>query len=115
MRLLARHFDQQLDDLEVPVDDLIAQIHQAGMASADDFRRQMSTPETHLLMKAKVSGPSEIAGINVYDADGTLINSSEVRGRSGRQHRRSRLFQGSHNRARSRNRSNWFAAGFPAA
>jgi hypothetical protein len=78
VRLLARHFDQQMDDLEVPLDGLIAQIHLAGIASADDFRRQMSTPEMHLLLKAKVSGPSEMAGITVTDAEGTLINSSEV-------------------------------------
>jgi diguanylate cyclase (GGDEF)-like protein/PAS domain S-box-containing protein len=78
VRLLARHYDQQLDDVEIPLNDIIAQIHQAGMASPDDFKRQMSAPEMHLLMKAKVSGPSEIAGINVYDAGGTLINSSEV-------------------------------------
>src|SRR5665647_2028705 len=76
--LLTRHFDQQLGDLEVPLNDLVAQIHLAGMATPDDFRRQMSTPEMHLLMKARVSGHSEIAGINVYDAEGTLINSSEV-------------------------------------
>src|SRR5664279_4081386 len=76
--LLTRHFDQQLGDLEVPLNDLVAQIHLAGMATPDDFRRQMSTPEMHLLMKARVSGASEIAGINVYDAEGTLINSSEV-------------------------------------
>src|ERR1700722_17261469 len=77
VRLLARHYDQQLDDVEVPLNDIIAHIHQAGIASPDDFKRHMSTPEMHLLMKAKVSGPSEIAGINVYDAGGTLINSSE--------------------------------------
>src|SRR5665213_263500 len=78
VRLLARHFDQQFEDLEVPLDDLIARIHRAGMASPDDFRRQMSTPEMHLLLKAKVSGPAEIAGINVYDAGGALISSSVV-------------------------------------
>jgi hypothetical protein len=78
VRLLARHFDQQLDDLEVPLDDIIARTRLAGVTSADEFRRQMSTPETHLFLKAKVSGPSEIAGINIYDAGGTLISSSEV-------------------------------------
>ena len=76
--LLTRHFDQQLGDLEGPLNDLVAQIQLTGVATADDFRRQMSTAEMHLLMKTKVSGPTEIAGINVYDADGTLINSSEV-------------------------------------
>jgi diguanylate cyclase (GGDEF)-like protein/PAS domain S-box-containing protein len=76
--LLSRHFDQQLGDLEVPLNDLIAQIHAAGVESPAAFRRYMSTPEMHLLMKAKVSSPSEIAGINVYDSEGTLINSSVV-------------------------------------
>src|SRR6202000_2919665 len=37
--LLARHFDQQLDDLQVPLEDLIAQIHVAGVVSPEDFRR----------------------------------------------------------------------------
>jgi diguanylate cyclase (GGDEF)-like protein/PAS domain S-box-containing protein len=76
--LLTRHFDQQLSDLEVPLNDLIARMNLAGMTTADDFRRQMSTPEMHLLMKSKVSGPAEIAGINAYDADGTLISSSNT-------------------------------------
>ena len=76
--LLARHFDKQLDDLEVPLDDLITQMRQAGIATPEDFKRQMSTHDMHLVMKGKVSGASEIAGINVYDADGTLINSSVV-------------------------------------
>ncbi len=76
--LLSRHFDQQLGDLEVPLNDLIDQIHAAGVETPDAFRRQMSTPEMHLLMKAKVSAPTEIAGINVYDSEGNLINSSVV-------------------------------------
>src|SRR5664279_2699412 len=76
--LLSRHFDQQLGDLEIPLNDLIDQIHAAGVESPDAFRRLMSTSEMHLLMKAKVSAPSEIAGINVYDSEGTLINSSVV-------------------------------------
>jgi diguanylate cyclase (GGDEF)-like protein len=76
--LLARHFDRELDDAEVPLNDLIAQIHQAGIASSQDFQRQMSTPEMHLLLKAMVGDSSKIAGFNVYDAEGVLINSSEV-------------------------------------
>ena len=76
--LLARHFDQQLDDAEVPLIELIEQIHQAGIASQDDFRRRMSTPEMHLQLAESVSRVSKIAGINIYDADGALINSSEV-------------------------------------
>jgi diguanylate cyclase (GGDEF)-like protein/PAS domain S-box-containing protein len=76
--LLSRHFDQQLGDLEVPLNDLIDQIHAAGVETPDAFRRQMSTLEMHLSMKARASAPSELAGFNVYDSEGTLINSSVV-------------------------------------
>ncbi|MGB7224578.1 MAG: PAS-domain containing protein, partial [Bradyrhizobium sp.] len=76
--LLARHFDQELDDAEVPLVDIIEQIHQAGIDTPDDFRRQMSTPEMHLLLKERVSRAYKIAGVNIYDAGGILINSSEV-------------------------------------
>lgn len=61
--LLARHFDQQLDDAEVPLADLIEQIHQDGIASAEDFKRRMSTAETHLKLVEKVSRASKVAGI----------------------------------------------------
>jgi diguanylate cyclase (GGDEF)-like protein len=76
--LLARHFDQQLDDAAIPLNDIIVQIHQTGIISADEFKRRMSSPETHLLLQAKAGDSSKIAGFNIYDADGVLINSSEV-------------------------------------
>jgi diguanylate cyclase (GGDEF)-like protein len=76
--LLARHFDQQLEDAALPLNDIVVQIRQAGIISADEFKRQMSSPETHLLLQAKAGDSSKIAGFNIYDADGVLINSSEV-------------------------------------
>src|SRR5579871_5548063 len=39
--LLAHHFDQQLDDAEIPLVDLIDQVHQAGITSPEEFKRQM--------------------------------------------------------------------------
>ena len=76
--LLAHHFDQQLDDAAIPLNDIIVEIRQAGINSANDFKRRMSSPETHLLLQAKAGDSSKIAGFNIYDADGVLINSSEV-------------------------------------
>jgi diguanylate cyclase (GGDEF)-like protein/PAS domain S-box-containing protein len=76
--LLARHFDQQLNDAEIPLVDLIEQIHQDGIATADDFKLRMSTPEVYRYLAEKVSRVSKVAGINIYDADGLLINSSET-------------------------------------
>src|SRR6202048_2323925 len=71
--LLARHFDQQLDDAAVPLGDLIAQIHQAGIATPEDFTRRMSAPETHLMLQTRAGDSSKIAGFNVYDARGVLV------------------------------------------
>jgi diguanylate cyclase (GGDEF)-like protein len=76
--LLARHFDQQLDDFTVIQKDIVAQVQRAGTDSPDVFRRQMATPEWHDVLRARVAGYSDVAGVNVFDADGVLINSSEA-------------------------------------
>ena len=76
--LLARHFDQQLDDFVTVQNDLVAQVRLAGTTSSDDFKREMATYQMHLKIMAKVSGSSDVAGVGVYDADGALINSSET-------------------------------------
>jgi diguanylate cyclase (GGDEF)-like protein len=75
--LLARHFDRQLSDFIVVQEDIAAQIRSAGITSPVDFKAQMSTFETHEALKAKVGGHSDVAGANVFDSDGMLINSSE--------------------------------------
>ncbi|MDR3483628.1 MAG: EAL domain-containing protein [Bradyrhizobium sp.] len=75
--LLARHFDRQLSDFIVVQEDIAAQIRSVGITSPVDFKAQMSTFETHEALKAKVGGHSDVAGANVFDSDGMLINSSE--------------------------------------
>ncbi len=76
--LLARHFDQQLDDAEIPLDELIEQIGQEGIATPDGFKNRLATSEIHRELADKVTRASKVAGINIYDADGVLINSSET-------------------------------------
>jgi hypothetical protein len=75
--LLARHFDQQLEDFTVVLKDLAAQIH-ADEITADRFRGQLATLEWHEILRAKVGAFSDLAGIKVFDANGTLINSSDA-------------------------------------
>jgi hypothetical protein len=75
--LLARHFDQQLAEFITIQKDVAAQIRSAGVASPADFRARMSTLETHETLIEKVGTHSDVAGVNVFDADGVLINSSE--------------------------------------
>ena len=75
--LLARHFDQQLEDFTVILKDLAAQIHSEGVTS-DRFQGQLATLEWHEALRAKVSAFSDFAGVKVFDANGTLINSSDA-------------------------------------
>jgi diguanylate cyclase (GGDEF)-like protein len=75
--LLARHFDQELEDFTVIQKDLVAQIHLAGISSPDVFREKMATFEWHEVLRARVGGYSDVAGVNVFDSEGVLINSSE--------------------------------------
>ena len=76
--MLARHFDQQLEDFEVVQKDIIAQMQSAGITTDDGYRRAMSGREVHLMLKAKISAMSYVGGINLFDSDGRLINSSEA-------------------------------------
>ena len=74
--LLARHFDQQLEDFEVIQKDLIAYMRSSGIASREDYKRRMSGQDIHLMLKAKLGALSYVGGVNIFDADGVLINAS---------------------------------------
>src|ERR1700753_2762942 len=54
--LLARHFDQQLDDFVSVQREIATRTDFARLASPDAFRSLMSTPEAHQVQKAK-AGP----------------------------------------------------------
>jgi diguanylate cyclase (GGDEF)-like protein len=74
--LLARHFDQQLEDFEVVEKDLIAFMRSSGIATTENYRRRMSSEEIHLMLRSKMDALAYVGGINVFDADGILINAS---------------------------------------
>ncbi len=75
--LMARHFDQQLEDFMGIQRDVVAQIERTGVASPDAFRAMMSTVEWHEMLKLRLRAYTDVAGVNIFDADGMLINSSE--------------------------------------
>ncbi len=74
--LLNRHFDQQFDDADAIANNLISQMQISGMASPEIFRRQMSSPEAHATLRAKVISLPNVGDVQIFDADGKLINSS---------------------------------------
>jgi diguanylate cyclase (GGDEF)-like protein len=77
VQLLTRHFDQQLEDFTIILKDIAARIHSGGV-TPEWFKVQFSTLEWHEELRTEVNAYSDTSNINVFDADGTLVNSSEV-------------------------------------
>ena len=76
--LLARHFDQQFEDLAVVQSDLIEFVRSNGISTPEAFRRRMSGRDIHQMLKTKMTALYDVGSLNVFDADGTLINISSV-------------------------------------
>ncbi|WP_409191116.1 EAL domain-containing protein [Bradyrhizobium sp. RDM4] len=76
VRLLARHFDREFADFAVLQKSIIAELESHGIESADVFRSEMGTLAVHEVLRAKASGWSDVAGANLFDSSGVLINSS---------------------------------------
>jgi diguanylate cyclase (GGDEF)-like protein len=76
--LLARHFDQQLTDFRAIQEDLVAYVQAAGIDTSERYKRRMSSPDMHLMLKTKITALSYVGAVNLFDSDGTLINSSNV-------------------------------------
>jgi diguanylate cyclase (GGDEF)-like protein len=76
--LLARHFDQQLRDFGTIQEDLVAYVQSAGIETGEQFRRRMSSHDAHAMLRAKIGGLSYVGGVNLFDSDGVLINSSSA-------------------------------------
>ncbi len=74
--LLTRHFDQQLELFGVVQEDLVAYMRSAGIASNEAYKRQMSSKDMHEMLKIMSNGSFDVAGVNIFDSDGNLINSS---------------------------------------
>jgi diguanylate cyclase (GGDEF)-like protein/PAS domain S-box-containing protein len=76
--LLSRHFDQKLEDFGQLQKDIAAQIRQSAIAAPGMFKGEMATLAIHEMLRTKVSGSSDAARVNLFAADGALINSSDI-------------------------------------
>src|SRR3984957_20475081 len=77
VQLLTRHFDQQLEDFSIILNDIATRIRSGGV-TPEWFKKQLSTLDWHEELKTEVSAYSDAATINLFDANGVLINSSEI-------------------------------------
>jgi diguanylate cyclase (GGDEF)-like protein len=74
--LLARHFDRELNDFEAVQRNLALRIASMGITSSAEFKRQLSTEEFHAGLEPVAGSLTDVAGVNVFDDNGQLINSS---------------------------------------
>jgi hypothetical protein len=73
--LLTRHFDRQFEDFSVLQKSIAAEFEDHDLRSPEIFQSEMATLAVHELLRAKARGWSDVAGANVFDARGVLINS----------------------------------------
>ena len=76
--LLSRHFDQQLSDLQHVHDDVVAYMRADGVDTADEFEKKMSTLSAHEMLRARLAALPHVGALNLFNAKGWLINSSEM-------------------------------------
>ncbi|MEA2926404.1 MAG: hypothetical protein QOD25_3526, partial [Alphaproteobacteria bacterium] len=57
---------------------VVAQIEVVGITSPDIFRGEMATLEWHEVLRVRSEGYSDVAGVNLFDSEGVLINSSDT-------------------------------------
>ncbi|RTL75072.1 MAG: EAL domain-containing protein [Bradyrhizobiaceae bacterium] len=72
--LLTRHFDQQLEQLDLVQKQLAEDINLAGITSGDGYERKMSGQDMHLMLKAKIGALAYISTVSLIGSDGKLIN-----------------------------------------
>ncbi|MGC2086386.1 MAG: EAL domain-containing protein [Bradyrhizobium sp.] len=76
--LLARHYDQQLEDLSAVQQDVAAFVRNSGIETSERFRQRMSGQDVHAMLTAKVGALSYLGSVTVFDTKGNLLNSSNV-------------------------------------
>jgi hypothetical protein len=76
--LLSRHFDQQLSDLQHVHEDVIGGMYADGIDTSDEFEQRMSSLSAHEMLRAKLLTLPHVGALNLWNAKGWLINSSEM-------------------------------------
>ena len=74
--VLAEQIDRSFQSIELIQTDVVERMQSLGIASAEDYERQMSGYDTHQRLKDRISALPYINAIVLTDAQGKLINFS---------------------------------------
>jgi diguanylate cyclase (GGDEF)-like protein len=76
-RLLSRHYENTLGDFAAVVRSVATEIELDRISSPDAFERMTGSAAVHRMLASKVSGARELVGVNIWSADGKLLNASQ--------------------------------------
>lgn len=76
--LLTRHYEKEFSDLDRVQRDISIHLQLAGVVTPERFIELMSTTEEHIRLKAKLNNKVS-STLNILDAEGWLINSTQGR------------------------------------
>ena len=74
--ILAEQVDRSFQALELVQRNVTEKIQSLGIASSEDYARQMSGQDVNQMLKASISGLAHVSAVTLIDADGKLLNSS---------------------------------------
>jgi diguanylate cyclase (GGDEF)-like protein/PAS domain S-box-containing protein len=74
--ILAQHSDRALQALELVQKSLVERTQTLGIASAEDYGRQMSGRDVHVMLNDKITGLPHVESLQLFDSEGNLINLS---------------------------------------
>src|SRR5439155_18021894 len=74
--VLAEQTDRAIQAVDLIQTNLIERMHTLGIRSTEDFERQMSDHDAHVMLKEKINGLPQVESVALFNSDGNLINSS---------------------------------------
>ena len=74
--ILAEQLDRSFQAVELVQSGVMEKIQSLGIASSEDYGRQMSGRDVHLMLKTSISGLVQVDAITLINADGKLLNFS---------------------------------------
>ncbi len=74
--VLVEQADRQIQAIELVQTAMIEQIQALGIASSEDFERQLSGRDVHLMLKEKIVGLQHVGALTLVNSQGKIINYS---------------------------------------
>ena len=74
--ILAEQLDRSFQAVELVQSSVMEKIQSLGIASSEDYGRQMSGQDVHLMLKTSISGLVQVDAVTLINADGKLLNFS---------------------------------------